>query len=160
AGSTSSSAPSTNTCRYFSSGGTVAKILPFTRNDAKSKCGSSVVSGSDNAKRRTSASFIAKYVSSACDTSSLWTRRDDAFERDEVGACALLAKRTQRPVLGRRQKTLRSVHARELDHDPARRLVVAFEHLRCAAANEVAAAVRRDDRGHAPAVVLVRLVVV
>ena len=68
---------------------------------------------------------------------SLRARRDDAFERDEIGACALLAERTQRPVLGRCQEALRSGHARELDDDSARGLVVALEHLRRAAANQI-----------------------
>ena len=43
---------STNTCRCSSSGGTVAKILPRTRNEDMSKCGSSVDPGSDSAKAR------------------------------------------------------------------------------------------------------------
>ena len=42
-------ASSTNRCRCVSSGRTVAKIFPRTRNEEKWKCGSSVASGSDSA---------------------------------------------------------------------------------------------------------------
>ncbi|HUZ56337.1 MAG TPA: hypothetical protein VMU94_27920 [Streptosporangiaceae bacterium] len=44
---------STKTCSCTSSGVAVAKILPRTRNEVMSKCGSSVASGSASANRRT-----------------------------------------------------------------------------------------------------------
>src|SRR5580692_11313121 len=48
----STSGSSTNTCRRSPAGGTVTKILPRTRNDDMSKCGSSVTPGRDSANRR------------------------------------------------------------------------------------------------------------
>lgn len=56
------SSVSTNMCRCFPPSGTVAKILPRTRNDDFSKCGSSVVSGSDRANRRAASSLIRQNV--------------------------------------------------------------------------------------------------
>jgi len=43
---------STKTCRRLPSGGAVAKIFPLTRNEVSSKCGSSLVPGSDSANVR------------------------------------------------------------------------------------------------------------
>src|SRR3954451_20115289 len=61
-------------CKWSPSSGTVAKILPFTRNDDFSKCGASVVSGSESENWRASSSLITLIVgmgsfrlSSACD---------------------------------------------------------------------------------------------
>ncbi len=51
---------SVNTCSSSPPGGTVTKILPRTRNDAISKCGSSVTSGRDRANRRACARSLIR----------------------------------------------------------------------------------------------------
>src|SRR6185436_2780343 len=55
----SRSSSATKTCKYFPSGGAVAKIFPRTRNEEYWKWGSSITSGSDCAKRRACAIVMA-----------------------------------------------------------------------------------------------------